>query len=134
MPHCVNDSTNMRPSEILRKDLDNLLNNVPMESMNDCLRPCKRVIIQMIRFQKWENRPVRNKLYLVHNNEVPIHTYVYDYDIFNLIVDLGSSLGLWLGLSALSIYDGIIVFAQRGRKAATPNWVKRNQRKSKHRN
>ena len=88
----------------------------------------------MTRFQRWENRPVRNKLYLVHNNEVPIHTYVYDYDIFNLIVDLGSSLGLWLGLSALSIYDGIIVFAQRGRKAATPNWVKRKQRKSKHRN
>ncbi len=27
---------------------------------------------------------------------------MYSYDGFNLLVDLGSSLGLWLGLSAVS--------------------------------
>ena len=28
--------------------------------------------------------------------------------MFNLVVDLGSALGLWLGLSALSIFDLVV--------------------------
>ena len=35
---------------------------------------------------------------------------VYSYDLFDLVVDLGSALGLWLGLSALSIFDYTLSF------------------------
>ncbi len=39
---------------------------------------------------------------------VKVFTDVYAYDMFSLVVDLGSALGLWLGLSALSIFDLIV--------------------------
>ena len=43
------------------------------------------------------------------NNEVQVITDAYAYDMFELVVDLGSALGLWLGLSALSIFDYFVV-------------------------
>ena len=39
-----------------------------------------------------------------------VNTDVNAYDKFSLVVDLGSSLGLWLGLSALSIFDTLVEF------------------------
>ena len=47
-------------------------------------------------------------------------TDVLAYDEFSLIVDLGSALGLWLGLSALSIFDIILEMYE---------WKKRNMKK-----
>ena len=38
-------------------------------------------------------------------DEVTVTTDVVAYNGFNLVVDLGSALGLWLGVSALSMYD-----------------------------
>ena len=44
----------------------------------------------------------------VAKEEVKVFKDDYLYDIFSLVVDLGSALGLWLGLSALSIFDLLI--------------------------
>ena len=33
---------------------------------------------------------------------------VFNYNSFQFVIDVGSSLGLWLGLSALGIYDLLI--------------------------
>ncbi len=30
---------------------------------------------------------------------------VYSFNVFSLVVELGSALGLWLGLSAINFYD-----------------------------
>ena len=48
----------------------------------------------------------------MHNilEEVTVHTDTPAYDMFNLVVDLGSALGLWLGLSAVSIFDSLVDF------------------------
>ena len=43
--------------------------------------------------------------------EVNMITDVYGYDVLSSIVDLGSALGLWLGLSALGIVNTLIHFA-----------------------
>ena len=54
------------------------------------------------------NWKTRANLHLITKDSVTVHTDVYGYDIFSLVVDLGSALGLWLGLSALTIVDYII--------------------------
>ena len=41
--------------------------------------------------------------------KVTVYEDVYAYDMFSLIVDLGSALGLWLGLSACSIFDSLLL-------------------------
>ena len=46
------------------------------------------------------------------NEEIVVTTDVYAYDVFALVVDLGSALGLWLGLSALSIFDYVLFFSR----------------------
>ena len=43
-----------------------------------------------------------------NDKKITINKDVLAYDSFSLIVDLGSSLGLWLGLSALSIFDSLL--------------------------
>ena len=45
-------------------------------------------------------------------DEIQVYTDVYSYDLFSLIVDLGSALGLWLGLSALGILDNLVLVCQ----------------------
>ena len=39
-----------------------------------------------------------------------LYTQVYSYDILSLTVDLGSALGLWMGLSCLSILDHVLAY------------------------
>ena len=73
-----------------------------------CLKPCLTLDLKL--------RLVHESSYLVNegwveislNDEVVVHTAAIAYDMFNLVVDLGSALGLWLGLSALSIFDTIL--------------------------
>ena len=43
-------------------------------------------------------------------DKIFVHTDVCAYDVFSLVVDLGSSIGLWLGLSAIGIFDYLIDF------------------------
>ena len=56
-----------------------------------------------------------NFLYNAHldirvEEEVAVITDVYSHDLFNLVVDFGSALGLWLGFSALSFIDYTVKF------------------------
>ena len=39
------------------------------------------------------------------NKMVEVKKKIIAYDMFDFIIDAGSSLGLWLGLSALGIFD-----------------------------
>ena len=45
---------------------------------------------------------------VILKDEVLVHTDVHSYDGFSIIVEFGSALGLWLGLSALHIFNSIL--------------------------
>ena len=42
------------------------------------------------------------------NQKVTVTERVPNYDMFKYIIDVGSSLGLWLGLSVLGLHDLVV--------------------------
>ena len=73
-----------------------------------CLPPCLKMKINIEKSVERSNIPKNSIFDLTGNDIVEVNTESYAYDIFNLVVDLGSALGLWLGLSALSIMDFVV--------------------------
>ena len=102
---------NITTAEIqeVRGEMIKLVMNQPMQVMAQCKKPCVNINIALIKTWLKENMPKENSIALFPNNEeFIVHIRAYSYDMFNLVVDLGSSLGLWLGLSALSIFDALL--------------------------
>ncbi len=73
----------------------------------ECKTPCVSMKIKLKQISRRTNE-AGSSVAFETAEEVVVTTDVFAYDIFNLIVDMGSALGLWLGLSALSIFDSII--------------------------
>ena len=84
-----------------------------MEMLNKCLPPCLIMKIKMKRTAYRSDRIDNAFFHYVFDNDVIVYTDAYAYEEFDLVVDLGSALGLWLGLSALSICDYIIHFCRK---------------------
>ena len=47
-------------------------------------------------------------IFITFNQQLLVNEKVFNYSLFKFIIDVGSSIGLWLGLSALGIYDIIV--------------------------
>ena len=45
------------------------------------------------------------KIYIAFNKNVKVTEKIFSYGPFQFIIDVGSSVGLWLGLSVLGFYD-----------------------------
>ena len=87
---------------------DNLLeftSGRELDCWERCLPPCTYMSVVMKKTDYNSNLVGRSWLNLKASNKVTVHTEVYAYDAISLIVDLGSAMGLWLGLSALSVLD-----------------------------
>jgi hypothetical protein len=89
-------------------DLVNLL-----EIKTDCKPSCLRLEIKLQEVQKFSNYPSEAVIQLMHEKNFEVLKTVYAYDGFSLIVELGSALGLWLGLSVIGMLDIIIVCGLR---------------------
>ena len=72
-----------------------------------CKPSCKKLELQLKRIGK-SDHPTMAIFDIKHHQEVEVHKTIYAYDIFNLIVELGSSLGLWMGMSAVGLLDILI--------------------------
>ena len=48
------------------------------------------------------------KVSIHFNEKVYVTEKLYNYDSFKFLIDIGSSLGLWLGLSVLGLYDILV--------------------------
>ena len=91
----------------LAKDIAfNLYSYLALQKVfSKCKIPCLRSKIQLIRKEYHANELNYSTLNLVWPSQVNVYTEVYSIGFFSLVVELGSALGLWLGLSALSILD-----------------------------
>ena len=96
--------------------VDNLYKREDLGSLIDCKRPCKKAVIQHKKIFYMSNYPKFGVLKLKIGSNIPKETEIYSYDIFSLAVELGSALGLWLGLSLLSLFDLAIEYYNYLRK------------------
>ncbi len=93
---------------MLVNEISNLIDGLDFNTINKCLPPCLTMQMNMNLISHYSNRHSAAYVRYHIHKEVTVFTDVYSYDIFSLIVDLGSSLGLWLGLSALGLFDNFI--------------------------
>ena len=76
------------------------------EAEKKCKKPCMKMTNKIsLRAENDLEYPKYAELILKFRKEVIVKKQVVVYTWFNFIVDVGSSLGLWLGLSALGITD-----------------------------
>ena len=92
----------------LYKNIVKLLKNLEAEMFKKCLSPCKTMKTKLQEVS-YRSNSVEYAYFEANSNDwATVYTKVYSYDILSLTVDLGSALGLWMGLSCLSILDLIL--------------------------
>ena len=80
----------------------------PTEMEKKCKNPCKKMTNKVsLKVDKNRNFTFAS-IKFRFKKTVRVEKKVVVYTWFNFIIDVGSSLGLWLGLSALSITDLVI--------------------------
>ena len=94
-----------------RDEILRVIKGLDLRMFNPCPSPCITMSLKKKELVKFSNRIENGYIHVAFLDAVTIFTDVHAYDIFSLIVDLGSALGLWLGLSALAIFDVIINIA-----------------------
>ena len=75
----------------------------------NCLKPCKGLFADSKMFiekEAEENEEIFVSLTFV--KEVKVTKYLRSYGLFELVVDVGSSLGLWIGLSIVGLFDLVL--------------------------
>ncbi len=70
-----------------------------------CLPPCKQLIYNVQIASTDKAAYYQNWLNLKFAGDINVETEINGYDSFRLIIEIGSSLGLWLGLCIISIFD-----------------------------
>ena len=92
----------------LYKNIVKLVQNFPAEMFKKCLSPCTTMKITLQEVSSGSNWIDTSFFIAISKDWGTVYTKVYSYDLLSLTVDLGSALGLWLGLSCLSILDQIL--------------------------
>ena len=100
------------------KVLDYLKDFLNNEEMNTtCKLSCYKLKINFMLKFEITNFPKNTVLNVEFDKDVQIYKRVYSYDEFSLTVELGSALGLWIGLSALGLFDIIIEACFRAKQS-----------------
>ena len=86
---------------------------VQNKAQKACKKPCLKTTILVERKRKHLSNDYEHTVDLLFNTDVSFKRKIVAYDMFNFVVDVGSSLGLWLGLSILNITDTLINFANK---------------------
>ena len=104
----TNIEANPMKKTLLYEDILRLVQNLEADMFKRCLAPCITMKIKLQEVSYRSNWLKRTYFYARIKDWATVYTQVYSYDFLSLTVDLGSALGLWLGLSCLSILDHIL--------------------------
>ena len=94
--------------QTIEKEIGRFNRGQKIKTFEDCLQPCLHMSLKIVELKSFKNRVDVSYVQMEFEDDVIIHTDVHAYDMFSLVIGLRSSLGLWLGLSALSIFDAIL--------------------------
>ena len=94
----------------IKDQMRKFVNAGEMDFLELCLPPCLSMSFKLTELGRISTMLNNAAINFRIKDEILVQTNVYAYDVFSLVVDLGSSLGLWLGLSALSIFDTLVEF------------------------
>ena len=89
-----------------------LLSNIKFE--DECKQSCKEITYN-VNEGEVANLPTFTNYastYIAFNHKVVVTEKVKNYSLFQYIIDVGSSLGLWLGLSVLGLHNLIVMAVQ----------------------
>ena len=101
---------NMTISAEMFEEIPKFVHGWKMRSLSACKQPCLQLDFKLNEVGSTMNRIDIGYVQMLIYDEVNVYRDVYAYDMFSLVVDLGSSLGLWLGLSALSMFSSAVDF------------------------
>ena len=99
------------------------LKNVDFES--ECPTQCTSMLFQAEKVMSKDIADKTHEINIVFDDVVEILEEENNYNIFDLIVEAGSSLGLWIGLSALGVIDVLKDIAFKGIRFLIKNDVKK---------
>ena len=86
---------------------------------SSCQLPCTRVTAHATFLQERRRRyRGYHKISIYFKEKVNVETVILAYDIESLLVEIGSSLGLWLGLSVIGLFDVLLLMILRIRQVA----------------
>ena len=96
-------TSSMPHNETAHDYLSDLLDNIEMKTK--CKPSCFKLKMNFMLESEITNFPKYTVFEVKFGEKVQIHKRAYSYDAFSLTVELGSALGLWVGLSALGLLD-----------------------------
>ncbi len=99
--------------KVITFQLWHLVINQDFKCMKDCLPPCMVMNIRPRLMTYRGNYKEGALLELVWMNQVTTQKATHSIEFFDLVVELGSALGLWLGLSAVSLLDYLVIYWHR---------------------
>ena len=89
---------------LIRQTIKNILRQNIVNQFRACLKPCQELKAHSkLRLRKVAG--TSKTVVLSFHKRVKVTRYMNSYDMFDLVVEAGSSLGLWIGLSALGVFD-----------------------------
>ena len=90
--------------------VNRLLEHKDLDTKSNCLPPCTKMVfkLQQVAQKKWKDSSITNSIQIFVQENVSEFTKVYSYSPSDYLVEIGSSLGLWLGLSVISLFDILI--------------------------
>ena len=94
--------------DLIRDNVERIIKTDILEHTNACLKPC----LQLKSYSKLKHTykaNYYNRLELVFKKTVRVTKYLKAYTEFDLVVEIGSAMGLWIGLSILGVLDLFLI-------------------------